>query len=96
MAQFILYGLWLLVVFEGLAGYTTERGEKFQDLPGHKTATLTLKGRHQGSLPLLDREDLDQYYENGSYDGKRKAEQWQRSQNFVGVSVCFICITVII
>lgn len=69
---------------EGLAGYTTERGEKFQDLPGQKTATLTLKGRRQGSLPLLDREDLDQCYDDGSCDGRRKAEQWQRSQNFDG------------
>lgn len=73
----------VLVLFEGLAGQTTERGEKYRDVENQRTATLTLKGRHQGSLPLLDREDLDQYYDDGSYDGRTKAESWQRNQNFV-------------
>lgn len=79
-----------------LAGYATERGEQFRDVPGQKTATLTLKGRRQGSLPLLDREDLDQYYDDGSFDGRRKAEQWQRSQNFVCVSFCYILKVIIL
>lgn len=51
--------MFLLVI----TGYSTERSEQYQQ-DEQRTATLDLRGRRQGSLPLLDAANVDQSYDN--------------------------------
>lgn len=46
-----------------VVGYSTERSEQYQQ-DEQRTATLDIRGRRQGSLPLLDASNLDQNYDN--------------------------------
>ena len=44
------------MLFLGQNYNTVERGEKYS-VPGSKTATLDLKGRRKGSVPIADTEE---------------------------------------
>lgn len=50
-------------LFIVVVGYSTERSEQYQP-DEQRTATLDIRGRRQGSLPLLDASNVDQNYDN--------------------------------